>query len=314
MRITAHPQPTGGVALNRRADGKTCGLQGPTPITCSGSATCAAVVAAADERLYAGCFETKVAGIATLCKDISAPQGVASQGVLTCAQHENCATRFWHLRPSTDEFDRPFATEYFCNPDGWVQVTGTYQPSEFPWNTVLANEMPTGVAPRPVTTGLVDSPPPSPNAASESPTGPGVIAGAAVGGVIIVLLAAVVLWSFYWRRRTNAASRSKAQRPESPSPQSQPKIVGSGKDDVKVEATPSATTTPTPEYSPPDASERIDVAGGLPTSDDLRRMKPGSQFGGMRGAPSVMTTDLSETLTIGDADGIDDIHVIGHGR
>lgn len=184
---------------------------------------------------------------------------------------------------------------------------------------VLANEMPIGMAPRPATTGLIDSPPPGSSSAAESPTGPapGVIAGAAVGGVIGVLLVIGLL--LFWRRRRllYSASTSKDQGHESPNPRPQPNPLGSGNVDVKAEATRSTTTEATPDYYQPDAAERTDVAGGLPSSDELRRMKPGAQFGGLRGVPSVMTTDLSETLTIGDADGnhgVDDIHVIGHGR
>jgi len=186
--------------------------------------------------------------------------------------------------------------------------------------------MPTGVAPRPTTTGLIGSPPtglidsplPGSSPASESPTGPapGTIAGAAAGGVIGALLVAGLLWFWCRRRPSDSTSASKDQGYESASPQFQPELIGSGKVDAKAEATRSTTTAPTPDYYQPEASERTDVPGDLPSSDELRRMKPGAQFGGLRGAPSVMTTDLSETLTIGDADGyhgIDDIHVIGHG-
>lgn len=183
---------------------------------------------------------------------------------------------------------------------------------------VLANEMPTGVAPRPITTGLIDSPPLGPSPASESTTGPapGVIAGAAVGGVIGVLLLIGLVWFWHRRRLSDSALASKDQGHESPSPQSQSLPLGSANVDVKAEATRSTITEATPGYYQPDAYERTDVPGGLPSSDELRRMRPGAQFGGLRGAPSVMT-DLSETLTIGDADGnhgVDDIHVIGHGR
>lgn len=182
---------------------------------------------------------------------------------------------------------------------------------------VLANEMPTGLAPRPVTTGLIDSPPLGPSPASESTSGPapGVIAGAAVGGVVGVLLLTGLLLFWRRRRRSDSAPASKDQGHESPSPQPQSKSLGSANANVKAEAT--RSTEATPDYYQPDAYEHTDVPGVLPSSDELRRMKPGAQFGGLRGAPSVITTDLSETLTIGDADenyGVDDIHVIGHGR
>jgi hypothetical protein len=215
----------------------------------------------------------------------------------------------------------------------WIVSFVLWTSTKLTWLPVPANEMPTGAAPRPAattglidsapprpaaTTGLIDSPPPGSSPASESPTGPatGVIAGAATGGVIGALLVIGLLWFWCRRRPSGSASASKDQGHGSASPPFQPELIGSGKLDLKAEATRSTTTAPTPDYYQPEASERTDVFGGLPSSDELRRMKPGAQFGGLRGAPSVMTTDLSETLTIGDADGyhrIDDIHVIGRG-
>jgi hypothetical protein len=86
-------------------------------------------------------------------------------------------------------------------------------------------------------------------------------------------------------------------------------LLVSGEVDNKAEPSQSATYVPDSYHQ---ESERTDTLGGLPSSDELRRMKPGAQFSG-RGAPSVQT-DFSETLTIGDTDEIDDIHLIGHGR
>src|SRR4051812_10130514 len=109
--------------------------------------------------------------------------------------------------------------------------------------------MPTGVAPRPATTGLIGGPSPGSSPASESPTlgpAPGVIAGAAVGGVIGALLVAGLLWFWCRRRPSHSALASNDQGHESASPQSQAELIGSGKVDVKAETTRSTTTAPAP--------------------------------------------------------------------
>src|SRR4051794_5202012 len=49
-----------------------------------------------------------------------------------------CATRFWYPA-TTGEFEKPYATSYWCNKGTFLQLSGTYLPSEFgAWNSAPA--------------------------------------------------------------------------------------------------------------------------------------------------------------------------------
>jgi len=263
-----------------------------------------------------------------------------------------CATRHWmSSTSSTDSYDKPYATSYFCRHGAFAQVTATYFPDKYQeWNletTVAPGSFPEQTAPASsadlaVTTaggpganssntnGNGNSSTPSSEVSPPLPTG--AIAGIAVAGA--VGLFATVLLILFWRRRKRSTTTATVQLVETSRPiesQDQDRSL------LTSAATPSAThvypvekeavsltaasAMQTPGYPHSSethlvdgntAAENADTVGGLPELDDMRRLRPGAYMGGHRGAPSVMT-DMSETLTLGGDGEVDDIHAIGHG-
>ncbi|KAK4448339.1 hypothetical protein QBC34DRAFT_381240 [Podospora aff. communis PSN243] len=344
MRIKTLPAPTAAPELLRRQDAAVCGREydGNSPISCSPSSTCALAVNSVDGKDHAGCHSAGDV-IPTVCIDAStACDSCWKTGTLVCVGNMYCATRFWYPAV-TGEFEKPYATSYWCNKRSFLQLSGTYLPSEFGvWNSApitdpalrqtAGGQLPSNPAASPTSAlggsssgsgsnqGQNNNPSSAPADAS-SPLATGAIAGIAVGGGLLLVVAIAAF--IFLRRRKKAASasptntaRPNASRDETlldrgatalehyPYPVEKEGVVEAQHQPVPPQEQAHYLSRTSSGHSI--SGENSDTLAGLPHIDDTRTLRT-------RGAPSVMT-DMSETLTLGGDGEVDDIHAIGHGR